>query len=51
MVIITGYRDENGILNQIQKATDNGASFYFFKPLKFSHIVDLITQFSKNKMR
>jgi len=51
IVIITGYRDENGMLNQIQKASDNGASFYLFKPFEFSHIVDLITQFYKNKMR
>ena len=51
VVIITGYRDENEILNQIQRASDNNASFCHFKPFEFSHVVDLITQFHKSKMR
>ena len=51
VVIITGYRDENGILNQIQRASDNSASFCLLKPFEFSHVVDLITQFDKSKMR
>lgn len=49
--IITGYRDEKGILNQIQKASDNSASFCLFKHFEFNQIVDLIIQLYKIKMR
>ena len=47
MAIITGHRDENRILNQIQETSDNSAYFCLFK---FRYVIDLITQLNKLKM-
>lgn len=50
VVMITAYRDENGMPNQIQQALDNNAFSCLFKPFEFSQVVNIISEFHRIKL-